>query len=164
MAIKVDYHKGQEPYDIQREYENLIGKKWFKFSKDDQSNFKIWMKEKGYFHESGKFDIHKNNWKEKFMEFQWVTIVTNEKFNKATIKEFSDYPIQYRCGRLCLTYLTTDVLALVVDMDKYFEKREHDADPLPTYKCSYGMDLYDWEIRAIYAMMKNLDNIKEENT
>jgi hypothetical protein len=159
MPIKVDYHRGQEPFDTQKEYAILIKKEWYKFTEEDRKNLETWRKQKGYFHENGKFDIHKNNWKEKFMEFQWVTIVTDEKFNKATIKEFSDYPIQYRCGRLCLTYLTTDVLALVIDMDKYFEGREHDADPLPTYKCSHGMELYEWEVRAIYAMMKNLERM-----
>ena len=162
MSIIVNYHKGQNPYDLQREYANTIKKETYKFSKEDHSDFKKWMDEKGYFSESGTLELHFENWEDKFKEFQWATITLNERLNKAHIKEFSDYPIEYRCGRGCLTYLTIDLLALFVDMEKYFSEREYEDSPLPTYKCSYGMALYDWEVRAIYAMMKGLKNIKKD--
>lgn len=164
MSITVDYYKGQEPSDVQREYGILIKKEWYKFSKEDNTNMKAWMQKKGYFFERGKISIHKNNWEEKFKEFPWATLTMSEILNSAKIKEFSDYPIQYRCGNACLTYLTIDLLALKIDMDKYHKTR-YDGDEemsFPTYKCSYGMQLEEWEVRAIYAMMKNLENIEED--
>lgn len=162
MAIKIDYCKGQNPFDLLTEYSNFIKKEKYKLSKKDRDNFQKWKEERGYFSEGGKIELHSGNWQEKFKEFQWATINLDEGLNKATIKEFSDYPIQYRCGRTCLTYLTIDLLALFIDMQKYFRKRNDESDPLPTYKCSYGMQLYEWEVRAIYAMMRSLENIEKE--
>ena len=162
MSLILNYCKGQNPFDLQKEYSNLIKKEWYNFSKEDSENFKKWMDEKGYFSESGTFELHFENWEDKFKEFQWVTITLDEHLNRAHIKEFSDYPIQYRCGRACLTYLTIDLLALYIDMQKYFKEREYEDDPLPVYKCSYGMKLYDWEVRAIYAMMRGLQDLKKD--
>lgn len=162
MAITINYYKGQHPLDLLTEYSNFIKKEHCKFRKKDYDNFKKWKEEKGYFSESGKLELHFGNWQEKFKEFQWATISLNEALNKATIKEFSDYPIEYRCGRACLTYLTIDLFALYIDMQRYFREREYHDVSLPTYKCSYGMQLYEWEVRAIYAMMRNFENIEKE--
>jgi hypothetical protein len=164
MAIELEFCKGKDSSNIEDEFktihpnEKLYGDKYYAFRKEALK-----------FNSNGKLKMHKNNWRDLFREYPWVTLRLEEMLLQSRIKEFSDYPIEYRCGRACLSIMTSTLINLYDGINFNIENNRMiidgediiwDEETLHHIKYSLGLEL--WEAKAIYEMMAEFDKIREE--
>jgi hypothetical protein len=165
MSITVEYYKGRSESEVRKEYEAIHGHGTSWNDKEYKDFEHEALKNNSY----GKIVLHQNNWRQIFKEYKWVIVRLEELLNHARIKEFSDYPIQYRCGRACMPLETDELIKFYEDTLEEIEKGEAlfddeeiiwDSRSELNIKHRLGLEL--WEATAIFKMMNDLQKIKEE--
>jgi hypothetical protein len=165
MAITVEYYKGRSDSEVRKEYEAIHGHRSSWNDKEYEDFEYEALKNNSY----GKIVLHQNNWRQIFKEYKWIIVRLEELLNHARIKEFSDYPIQYRCGRACMPLETDELIKFYENTLDEIKKEKllFDGDEIiwgsgDEFNIKYKLGLELWEATAIFKMINDLQKIKEE--